>query len=243
MAQPAAAQTHVDSYGPSSKKKRRKRRKLAQLEQLTKAEFTAEQRRQMAKAGVALPDGSYPIPNRTYLKRAIRMVGLGKAPKGKIRAHIIARARALGLSSMIPADWKQPSGVSKAQVKVTVPILKADLEQQLIYGVALTPGVEDSQGDVLDAAEIEKAAHGWLAEYRSHDVQHNQVTKDADGQPFATPVESFIAPQDLQIGEKRVLKGAWVIGAKVHDPQAWRQVKDGKLTGFSIGGSGERHPL
>lgn len=50
----------------------------------------------------------------------------------------------------------------------------------------------------------------------------------------ARPVESYIAPIDLELGESRVPKGSWVMGAKVTDDDAWADVKSGKLTGFSV---------
>lgn len=69
--------------------------------------FNAEERRKYARDGVALPDGSYPIPDVKHLKLAIAMVGLGKRPKKEIRAHIERRARALGRTDLIPKDWSK----------------------------------------------------------------------------------------------------------------------------------------
>lgn len=57
-----------------------------------------------AKSGVALPDGSYPIPNKEYLRRAIKAIGRAKS-YSRAKAHIIKRARALGATSMLPDKW------------------------------------------------------------------------------------------------------------------------------------------
>ena len=77
--------------------------------------FTAEERRRYAADGVAMPDGSFPIPDKKHLKAAIRMIGLTNKPKGAVRRHIIARAKALGLSDLIPSDWsKKMSKAAKA---------------------------------------------------------------------------------------------------------------------------------
>ncbi len=79
-----------------------------ELEDVGKASsFNAEERRKYANEGIALPDGSYPIPDVKHLKLAIRMVGLGKRPKKEIRAHIERRARALGRTDLIPKDWSK----------------------------------------------------------------------------------------------------------------------------------------
>jgi hypothetical protein len=72
---------------------------------LVKRNFTAAQRKKMAEEGKAMPDGSYPIANRTDLMNAIRSWGRGGADP-KVKAHIKRRARALGASDMIPENWK-----------------------------------------------------------------------------------------------------------------------------------------
>lgn len=72
---------------------------------LVKRKFTTEQRRRMAEEGHAMPDGSYPIGNKTDLMNAIRSWGRGGADP-KVKAHIKRRAKALGLSDMIPENWK-----------------------------------------------------------------------------------------------------------------------------------------
>jgi hypothetical protein len=69
------------------------------------ADVTAQQRRQFAKSGVAMPDGSYYIRNADDLDNAIGAVGRGSGSHAAIRAHIIKRANVLGLSNRIPADW------------------------------------------------------------------------------------------------------------------------------------------
>jgi len=75
------------------------------------AEFTAEQRRRLAARGQALPGGRFPIRNRADLENAIRAVGRAGGPEGteadrnEVRRFIIQRARALGLSELIPDTW------------------------------------------------------------------------------------------------------------------------------------------
>lgn len=72
---------------------------------LIKRKFTADQRKKMADQGKAMPDGSYPIASKTDLMNAIRSWGRGGADP-KVKAHIKSRAKALGLSDMIPENWK-----------------------------------------------------------------------------------------------------------------------------------------
>ena len=79
-------------------------RMLDTVESIEKREFSAEERKQSAKEGHALPDGSFPIENKSDLSNAIHAYGRAK-DKSKAKAHIIARAKALGASDMIPEDW------------------------------------------------------------------------------------------------------------------------------------------
>lgn len=72
---------------------------------LVKRKFTTEQRKKMAEEGTAMPDGSYPIANKTDLMNAIRSWGRGGADPS-VKAHIKRRAKALGASDMIPENWK-----------------------------------------------------------------------------------------------------------------------------------------
>lgn len=73
------------------------------------AEFSAEERRQLAKKGAAMKDGSFPVRNKADLQNAIRAVGRArpntKEERRKVRRHIIRRARAIGASGMIPDTW------------------------------------------------------------------------------------------------------------------------------------------
>ena len=67
--------------------------------------YSADDRKQMASKGHAMPDGSYPIADAEDLDNAIHAVGRGGADHDSIRKHIITRAAALGLSSKIPDNW------------------------------------------------------------------------------------------------------------------------------------------
>jgi hypothetical protein len=58
----------------------------------------------MADKGEAMSDGSYPIANVADLENAIQSFGRAKDKAGT-KAHIITRAKALGASDKLPADW------------------------------------------------------------------------------------------------------------------------------------------
>jgi hypothetical protein len=70
-----------------------------------KRDYNTAARERMANSGVAMPDGSFPIATVADLKNAIRLYGQAKNPD-KAKAHIKARARALGATSELPDTWK-----------------------------------------------------------------------------------------------------------------------------------------
>lgn len=61
-------------------------------------------RQKYASKGVALPDGSFPIPDRDALKDAIHDYGRAKN-QAAAKAHIIKRAKALGAADSLPEGW------------------------------------------------------------------------------------------------------------------------------------------
>jgi hypothetical protein len=83
--------------------------RAAWYEAEVRAKYDAAQMKKMGSSGAAMPndkgDPSYPIADEEDLHNAIHAVGRGHASHEAIRQHIIARAKALGLSHMLPADW------------------------------------------------------------------------------------------------------------------------------------------
>lgn len=72
------------------------------------ADMSTAAREQAAKQGAAMPGGRFPIRNQADLENAIRAVGRakgGEAGRAQVRRFVMKRARALGLSKMIPDSW------------------------------------------------------------------------------------------------------------------------------------------
>jgi hypothetical protein len=110
-----AVRQRLDAHNPTEFTRARARevvirRQLAERKALDEAAatITQAQRDAWVKAGVARPDGSFPIPNAEYLDKAISSYGrggTGKGPDPADKAWIIARAKALKLVSKLPPDW------------------------------------------------------------------------------------------------------------------------------------------
>lgn len=177
----------------------------------------------------------------------VRPAGEGEPPK-TVQEETPASTEEEDMAS-VSASAKKPYGVPTQKFCVVKTDLRAAAdaasEKRYVLGVVLEPndGVDaalnpDTQGDVYSAADIEKAAHKWMSEFLNVGLMHVELA----GRRIV-PVESFIAPVDMQLGEQKVLKGSWLLGAIIEDPNLWEAVKAGQLTGWSMGGFAVREPL
>jgi hypothetical protein len=66
--------------------------------------YNAQERRQMAETGQALPDGSFPIKSKQDLLNAIQSVGRASNYDAAKR-HIIRRARTMNMTNLLPDNW------------------------------------------------------------------------------------------------------------------------------------------
>lgn len=154
---------------------------------------------------------------------------------GRLQAELKNAGPVLIDVAKMEAAATLPPGPERAYKEYKADILKAEGEKQLIYGIVLEPEVIDAQGDMILAADIEQAAHGFLARSRTVGDMHRKKA-------MADVVESYIAPVEFQLGGQTVKKGSWVIAVRVHDEELWNAVKAGEYTGFSVGGFGRRIP-
>ena len=128
------------------------------------------------------------------------------------------------------------SDTARYRGEITMPIQKLDEDQRLVTGVVLEPLKVDSQGHFEKAETIQKAAHRFLARFGRPVVgtrlglQHQTF-----GDIGVELVESYIAPVNLKFDDGPVEKGSWVMVVKILDDDVWKGVKDGEITGFSIG--------
>jgi len=205
-AQPSPQQVHIDAYG-----ERKEKRKVATL--------TAASRKALPDSAFALPGRRYPIHDEAHARNAMSRVMQHGNPEeqGKVRAAVRRRYPNIG----------------KDEFYLTADVWKDDA-RHIVYGVVLEPDLVDSQGDTVNAAEVEKAAHRYLSESRMTDTRHDEQKAAVD------VIESYVAPHDMVVAGSPVRKGAWVMGCKVKDMDLWDQIVKKELTGYSIGGRGIR---
>lgn len=112
------------------------------------------------------------------------------------------------------------------RVALTGPIVKQEGDQRIVTAPVLVPDEPDSDGDVVTADQIERVAHLWMEKYQNLDFMHTLNN-------IAEPIESYIAPTDLDFPGGMVPKGSWVLSARVPE-ELWEDVKKGGLQGFSL---------
>ena len=134
-------------------------------------------------------------------------------------------------------------------------IVKTNDEWQVFYSPVFVPDEEHGQGlattgnpetpDVVNADEIRKAAHGFLAEF----VRNSEMgigVDHASSMPHeqAQLVESWIEKADVTYetpnGPELIPDGTWMIGVHISDADLWKSVKSGERTGVSMEGTGVR---
>lgn len=130
-------------------------------------------------------------------------------------------------------------------LSVDFSVYKAREDEQLVSGWANVAINKDGsvpldwQDDVIAPATLEKAAIGFMLDYRGSGVMH-------EGESKGTVVESIVFTKEKQaaIGiPDGVVPEGWFITVKVHDPEVFAKVKDGTYRMFSIQGTAKRVKL
>lgn len=128
---------------------------------------------------------------------------------------------------------------SSDNFSVRADIVKANNEQQIVYGWASIvekdgEPVVDTEGDVIDIADLEEAALAYVMKSRVASINHT-------GDQVGSLVESIVFTKEKQQSLGVNLgKVGWWVGYKISDAEIWERVKSGELRSFSIGGSAVR---
>jgi len=117
---------------------------------------------------------------------------------------------------------------------------KVDTERHLVGGVVYEPDVVDTQGDFTTADEIDAAMEKFMERYFA---DPGRIKVQHEGKAYKFPViECFQAEISTTKGGKPLAKGAWWLTVKITSGTIWKEVKDGRLTGWSMGGQASAPP-
>lgn len=159
-------------------------------------------------------------------------------PKKIAKAYEISNARINFVSLVNKAANKHQFLIVKADdgnatFQTFGRIVKANTESHYVTGIVYEPMVEDSQGNYMTEEEIAKAAHWFMKNEGSVDIQH--CFKKADG---CEVVESYVAKSDMEIDGQPIKKGTWLMTMEISNADVWDSISKGDITGYSMGGVG-----
>lgn len=172
-------------------------------------------------------------------------------PTAKVRCFSIQAPIEDAIAAAHEFPHAQVRGINDGVIKVRFVAKRAkaaDLEsdgeeeQRTVLGIVLEPETVDSQGDIYDEDTIRETAWRFAERYQHFGLMHRQII------PGVVLLETYLAPVDFQIEDRTgtmqpVKKGTWLLRVRVTDDAIWQAVKDGRLDGFSIGGSAIRQKI
>jgi DNA adenine methylase len=153
-----------------------------------------------------------------------------------VSVALVSKERLSG--SSVPGPSTRPSTGPSIERNVRVCKTEQLGEERYVLGVVLEPDTVDSQGDIYSAETVRQTAYKFMEEYENIGLQHSGLINDK-----VKILESWIQRDDSNIGGQLVKAGTWMLAVRVLDDELWAAVKDGRITGFSIGGTGKRLPL
>ncbi|MCI8843872.1 MAG: hypothetical protein HFF08_07165 [Oscillospiraceae bacterium] len=124
-------------------------------------------------------------------------------------------------------------------------VIKSDGDRRLVFGwanVAVRVDGEqivDWQEDIIDIAELEKAAYGYMAEFGTAGEMHRRggVGRVIESIVFTKEKAAALGiPPDI-------LPEGWWIGFQITDEAVWEKIKNGEYSMFSIEGTAVREPV
>ena len=151
-----------------------------------KKDYSAKERAQLAESGAAMPGGGFPIKTVQDLKNAIQAFGRAKDP-AKAKAHIKARAKALGRTDLIPDNWKSADALASALGATLTkaadgdtyqhdPALLAAIRDGLIEcATAELEEMKDGEDETWDVSVLVGCLSQFLA-WQSHESAEGETT-------------------------------------------------------------------
>jgi hypothetical protein len=168
---------------------------------------SAAKRDEYAKSGVAMPNGDFPIPDEGHLKSAVGHWSTYTGDKAAAKAHIIKRAKALGLTNLLPDDWDGGSG-DDSKGKAVEPTTDKAVTTQ-------TSSLDEAAVQKIADAAVVKALAPLQAENTSLREELAQIKSTAiPGAPFV------VAPPVGVTGDDAATKAAGyrAIAKTANDP-------------------------
>lgn len=160
--------------------------------------FSADTRKKAASSGVAMPDGSFPIPDIDALKRAIQSVGRARDIEAAKR-HIKKRARALNQSHLIPDSWRS-SMAAAGEIEIPVRVKFVDGAGNEVSMTAPQSVVASTTN--IDGLQLSTGSDAFV-ERRVHTVAHTGYSNEpAPARDINSMVAALSAPTTALLPEE-----------------------------------------
>lgn len=135
---------------------------------------------------------------------------------------------------LVLKEWeKKREGLLKKELSsknISIFRISKKDDKYIIGGVVYEPNVVDSQGDKATAEEIEKACYYFMENTQKFKLMHKSILKSVK------ILQNYIAPIAFDFNGNWIKKGTWIMVLRVLDKALWKDIVDGKITGFSMGG-------
>jgi hypothetical protein len=127
----------------------------------------------------------------------------------------------------------------------TFTIMKSDDDKRLVFGWASVAArvdgqvITDSQDDIIEIEELEKAAYGFTAEFGTAGEMHERAHV---GRLIESVVFTKEKADAMGIPPDKLPQGWWV-GFHIDDADVWNKIRNGHYKMFSIEGDAIREEM
>jgi hypothetical protein len=159
----------------------------------------------------------------------------GELDAALLRAAI-TRAAQYGYNDVEKKAQKLYEENFSAKKDLNLEILEKDsIKGEEVFGIVLMPDTPDAEGDTFTKEAIREACFEFNKDFLNQTYRHQQFLNKEK----AAIVESYIAPVEFTLDGKVVKEGTWLMRSRIFDENLKKDVKNGVIKGFSVGGYGE----
>lgn len=149
---------------------------------MSKLRLTKATRSSFAKAGIALPRGKFPIPDKAHLRAAVAYRHKTTEPYGAVKAHIQKRAKVLGVRVSLNDDGHRIVTMSIPAITAAGPPKGAygrssSLKWPHLYDILRSKGYDKSKAAAISNSRVGMRKKGRLNVLKATDAHNPAVLK------------------------------------------------------------------
>lgn len=124
-------------------------------------------------------------------------------------------------------------------ITINAPIKKTatEGEEHYIWSPVYFPNVEDTQGEMMTAEAIEKAADKFLENLKKEDNSGIDEQHDFQAENNLLVAQSYVMQKKATLWGEEIPKGTWIMKVRILDDDVWDKIEKGEITGLSMGGT------